>query len=260
MIRPENTLPAPRIDLLVLLLSGMTLWAVPLHGQINRYGASLPGAIVTLPVDNHWFVTGMTFGASRHLTIPEDLENLHAYTDILLWEGHLEGGRSVNHWLKAGIGATLRTYNPFELTARHEWRTYLFAVASQPVWKWTLTHRMWWEERWIQNGYRENYDYSYRPRYRINPAFPLSIGKEVKPLYINTYIEGLWSIAPKFDRFYGQEYRYYAGLGYKFKSRFKSEIAGEFRDIYWKGDHTQYGIGRLTLIYTFPALKKMSGS
>ncbi|MEZ4899676.1 MAG: DUF2490 domain-containing protein [Saprospiraceae bacterium] len=249
-------LTATRIIPTFLLVISLVFITHSLPAQTHRYGASLPGAIVTLPFDNHWFITGMTFGASRHLTIPDDVEHLHAYTDILLWEGHLEGGRRVNNWLKAGIGATLRTYNPFELTARHEWRTYVFGIANHSIHSLPVSHRLWWEERWIQSAYRSNYIYSYRPRYRINPVIPISIGKKHQPAYANVYVEGLWSIARPFDHFLGQEYRYYAGLGYKFTDRFKVELAGEFRDIYWQGDHTQYGIGRITLIHSFAMIKK----
>ena len=108
-------------------------------------------------------------------------------------KGTLEGrGRSVNHWLKAGIGATLRTYNPFELTARHEWRTYLFAVykparvemdfdPSNVVGR-TVDCKM-------DTG-KIMITLLTAPPHQSS-MFPLVDGKEVKPLYINTHIEGL---------------------------------------------------------------------
>lgn len=119
---------------------------------------------------------------------------------------------------------TYQRNNPLTGDYSNEHRLWQQCIFGQSVNKTRITHRLRFEERFIENRATGEYPFSTRLRYQLGFNIPLQ-GKtlDVKEFYLNAYNEFYFSLTGAKNATYSENWTY-GGIGYKLSDISRFEV------------------------------------
>jgi hypothetical protein len=131
---------------------------------------------------------------------------------------------TINSRINVSASYTYQRNNPFRSIYSNENRLWQQVIYAHVFGKHKLTHRLRYEERFIQNRTTNTYPLATRLRYQLGYSMPLQ-GKtlDIHEFYLNTYNECYFSLTGSKNATYSENWTY-AGAGYNLGKYGKIEL------------------------------------